>query len=159
MNLTNWSRWIKATLIQDIQKRLNGGHLFVEGRDRDTSKHPNHYELRIDGPYQHPCGTRGEFRFFVEVSILINSTRDESNAFLHDNMKGVASEALNTDFCIRKTGNVGREGSVDDDSVAGVMKLIPAEQIKSNEFGMIDSNTEVFQATVEAHYEMFVSNP
>jgi hypothetical protein len=157
MNLTNWSRWIAASFIEELKKRLLGGHTFIEGRDRDTSKHPNHYEVRIDGPYSKPCGTRGEFRFFIEVSILINSTRDEKNNYLHANMKGIASEALNKDFCIYKIGNVGKEDA-DDESLAGVMKLIPTEQIKSNEFGMIDSNTEVFQATVEAHYEMYVSN-
>lgn len=155
MNLTNFPRWITASFIEQIRKRLNGGHLFVEGRDRDTSKHPDHFELRIDGPYQDPCGTKSEYRFFMEVSILVNSTRNESDVYNHANMKGVAAEALNTDFCIYKIGNVGRE-DVDDLSLVGVMKLLPSERIKSNEFGMIDTNTEVFQATIEAHYEMYI---
>lgn len=156
MNLINLNRWIKASYVQVIRKQLAGAPLFVEGEDRLTSKEPAHYELRIDGPYTKPCGGRGEFKAYVEVNLLVTATRDEKNRYAFDNLKGQMANVLNQDFCIIRTGNVGI-AEEDDESLVGVMQLLPVEQIKTSDFGMIDTNTEVYQAVVEAHYEMYFS--
>lgn len=164
MNLTNYKRWIKASLLKTIEEsQLNrlGSEpikLFVEGDDRGTNKLPEHYEFRVDGPYSHPCGTAGEYRFYIEVNILVHSTRNEANSYRFENLQGLASEILNRDWCIYKVGNVGKNEE-DDESLVGVMQMIPAEQIKLSDFGQIDDNTEVYQASVEAHYEMYIRSP
>ena len=138
----------------ELRKRLTNADVFVEGQDRSSSTRNSHFEIRLDGPYTDPCGSRGEYRSYVEVNILVSSTRDESDIYRVDNMKGVAAEALNKDFCIYKVGNVGKNEQ-DDESLVGIMKLLPVERIKVSDFGMIDSNTEVYQAVAEAHYEMY----
>lgn len=138
----------------ELRKRLTNADVFIEGQDRSTSTRTSHFEVRVDGPYSDPCGSRGEYRSYVEVNILINCTRDESDIYRVDNMKGVAAQALNKDFCIYKVGNVGKNEQ-DDESLVGIMKLLAAERIKVSDFGMIDSNTEVYQAVAEAHYEMY----
>lgn len=155
MSLTNLTRWIKASYAQEIRKKLKGADLFIEGDDKVRPK-SKHFELRIDGPYTTPCGTKGEYKAYIEVNILINGTRDEENRYAFDNLKGAAAEVLNTDFCIYRTGNVGK-AEEDDESLVGVMKLIPFDSIKTSDFGMIDPNTEVYQAVTEAHYEMYFS--
>lgn len=141
-------------MIKQLKDLLKGQPTFIEGTDRQTSKVPNHFEVRIDGPYYKPYGSRGEWRAFIEVNILVNSTRDEKNFYLHDNMKGLATQVLARDFCIYQIGNVGKE---DEDTQAyfGIMQLNTKDEIKVSEFGLIDTNTEVFQAVVEAHYEMY----
>lgn len=154
MSLTNLNRWIKASYIMELRKRLTNADVFVEGQDRATSKRDSHFEVRIDGPYTDPCGGRGEYRSYVEVNILVSATRDEQDIYRVDNLKGVAAEALNKDFCIYKVGNVGKNAD-DDESLVGIMKLLPLDRIKVSDFGMIDSNTEVYQAVAEAHYEMY----
>lgn len=156
MNSINPSlqRWVKASMIKQLKDLLKGKPTFIEGMDRQTSKVPNHFEVRLDGPYFKACGSRGEWRAFIEVNILVNTTRDEKNIYLQDNMKGIATAALSQSFCIYKTGNVGKEDG-DDGTLFGHMLLDTKDEIKVSEFGMIDTNTEVFQAVVEAHYEMY----
>lgn len=157
MNSTskNLKRWIKASFKQEFKKYLEQGFdLFVEGDDRLTSKVTKHIELRVDGPYITPCGSRGEFKAYIEVNLLGNSTRDESNIYDREDLQGLITFILNRDVCIYKTGNVGRN-SDDDETLFGLMKLIPHDIIKTSDFGMIDPNTEVFQCVSEAHYEMY----
>lgn len=147
-------RWVKASMVKQIKDLLGGKNTFIEGMDRMTSKVANHFEVRLDGPYYKACGSRGEWRAFIELNILVNTTRDEKNIFLQDNMKGVAVAALSRAFCIYRTGNEGKEDG-DDGTLFGHMMLDTKDEIKASEFGMIDTNTEVFQAVVEAHYEMY----
>lgn len=147
------NRWIKASYLKELRPRMEQNfHLFVEGEDRGPG--PNRIELRIDGPYNRQVGTRTEWCAFIEVNLLMNATRDEANIYTRDNIKGLMAELLARDFCIYRLGNVGRVPE-DDESFLGVMQLLPAEMIKVSDFGMIDPNTEVYQAVAEAHYEMY----
>lgn len=152
MNLTNLKRWIRASLVQLLQNNSGGIPFFIEGDTRLTDK-KQHFELRVDGPFAKPLAS-GQFRFKIEVNILINNTRDESNLYSNDNLQGTASQLLNRDFCVYRIGNQGKN-AVDDGSLFGTMKLIPMDEIKISEFGQIDANTEVYQSVVEAHYEMY----
>ncbi len=154
MNLISIKRWIKASIKSDIKKHLTGAPLYVEGEDQLTNRDPKHFELRLDGPYITPCGTRGEFKAFIEVNILASSTRSEENIYERENMQGMAAHALTRDFCIYRTGNEGKVEE-DDNSQVSVMQLIPTESIKISDFGRIDTNTEVYQSSTEAHYEMY----
>lgn len=152
MNLTNVKRWIKASLVQLLQNNSGGVTLFIEG---DTRPRPtqSHFELRVDGPYSKPLAG-GQYKFKIEVNILINMTRDESNFYAHENLQGIASQLLNQNFCVYRIGNKNKVAD-DDGSLFGTMLLIPMEEIRISEFGKIDPNTEVYQSVVEAHYEMY----
>lgn len=159
MNLTNVKRWIKASILREIElSKLNyygtaPVRFFVEGDDRDTNQQDQHFEFRFDGPYSKPL-TKNEYRFYIEVNILINSTRNERNIYNIDNLEGVATQLLNRDWCIYKIGNT-TDNAEDDGSYFGTMQLMPMEQIKLSSFGQIESDAEVFQSTSEAHYEMY----
>jgi hypothetical protein len=150
------NRWIKASFIQALRPLCEqGAYLFVEGEDRGTdAQMSKRIEVRLDGPYTRPAGSRIEWCSFVEVNLLCNISRDEGNIYARDNIKGLMAEMLSRDFCIYKVGNVGREPA-DDESLVGVMQLLPVDAIKVSDFGLIDSNTEVYQAVAEAHYEMY----
>lgn len=156
MNSTKFlKRWIKASYVKILRTLLEQGFdLFVEGEDRLTSTKKQFIEARIDGPYLSPCGTKGEMRAYIEVNLLGNCTRDESNIYTRENLQGLMAFMLNRDFCIYRTGNQGKEPS-DDGSLVGLMKLLPVDLIKTSDFGMIDANTEVYQAVAESHYEMY----
>jgi hypothetical protein len=156
LSLTNIKRWIKASYVEELRKRLIGAKIFVEGGDRLTSIEDKFYEIRIDGPYNTPCGTKGEFCSYIEVNLLANSTRNESDGYERESLEGIMAEALNKDFCIYKIGNVGKNDA-DDESLVGVMQLIPSDSIKISDFGQIDPNVQVYQSVAEAHYEMYWS--
>lgn len=156
MNSTKFmKRWIKASFIKTLKPMCEQGfEMFIEGEDRLTSKVTKHIELRIDGPYTTPCGTRGEMKAFIEVNLLGMCSRDESNVFNRENLEGLLAYMLNRDICIYRTGNVGKV-SEDDESLVGTMILLPADMIKTSDFGMVDTNTEVYQCVSEAHYHMY----
>lgn len=91
---------------------------------------------------------------FIEVNLLGNSFRNEENAFHRQNLQGLLAHILNRDFCIYRIGNVGKVAE-DDESLVGVMQLLPLDMIKTSDFGTVNTNTEVYQCVSEAHYEMY----
>lgn len=148
-------RWILASYIKVMKPLVEQGfEIFIEGDDRLTNKNPKHFELRIDGPYSRPNGSAGEMCSYIEVNLLGNSTRSQENFFDRQNLQGFLMFLLNRDVCIYKTGNEGKN-EADDGSLVGVMRLLPSDMIKTSDFGMVDSNTEVYQCVSEAHYEMY----
>lgn len=147
-------RWIQASLVKQIRPLMGDGiALFVEGEDRLTNKKPKWAELRIDGPYLEPKGSKGEFSAYIEVNLLGDSTRNESNVYERQALQGYLAFLLARDFCIYRTGNEPPRGT-DDGSYFETMLLLAHEQIKVSDFGQIDSNTQVYQCVAEAHYEM-----
>lgn len=150
-------RWIVASFIKEFKPLCEQGfEFFVEGDDRLTSKNPKHFELRIDGPYFRNNGSRGETCSYIEVNLLGNSTRNQDNFYERHNLQGFMTWLLNRDVCIYRTGNEGKV-EADDNTVVGTMQLLPADMIKVSDFGMVDTNTEVYQSVAEAHYEMFLT--
>lgn len=156
MNSTkHLKRWIQASIVKEIRKHVEQGFpIFVEGDDRTSREIGERIEVRIDGPYITPCGTRGEMKAFIEVNLLGNSFRNEANAYRRQNLQGLIAHILNRDFCIYRIGNVGKE-EADDESLVDVMRLLPMDMIKTSDFGTVDTNTEVYQCVAEAHYEMY----
>lgn len=148
-------RWTLASFILDIKPKAEQGfHFYAEGDQRLTNQNPQFFELRIDGPYLKPLA-KGEYKAYIEVSLLGNSTRNDKNRYQRQNLLSLLQSYLNKDFCCLRTGNENVDPVIDDGSLFGVYSLIPAEQIKASDFGMIDDAANVFQCTVEAHYEMF----
>jgi hypothetical protein len=154
-DLKHLKRWILASYVKALKPLVEQGfEMFIEGDDNLNNKNPKHFELRVDGPYTRPCGTKGEMCSYIEVNLLGTSTRNTENFFDRQNLQGFLAFLLNRDVCILKTGNEGKI-AVDDGSMVGVMMLMPSDQIKTSDFGMVDSNTEVYQCVSEAHYEMY----
>lgn len=154
-DLKHLKRWIVASFIKELRPLVEQGFdIFVEGDDRLTSRSNQHFELRVDGPYTRTVGTRGEQCTYIEVNLLGNSTRSEDNFYNRHNLQGLMAFLLNRDVCIYRTGNEGKV-EADDGQQVGVMRLLPSDMIKTSDFGMVDTNTEVFQSVVEGHYEMY----
>lgn len=153
-SIKNIKRWVVASIIKRLKELTEGIALYVEGTDLNTSKLDRHFELRIDGPYSKPL-TKDSYRHYVEINILVNSTRAEDDFYERHNLQGIAAQMLNGDICVYKTGNQDKNPD-DDGTYYGVLQLIPSEQIKVSDFGRINPTTEVYQAVAEAHYEMYI---
>lgn len=151
-------RWTLASIIKTLRPLLEQGFdMFVEGDDRFVKLNPKHFELRVDGPYIYPIGAKGEYRAYIEVNLLGNVTRDESNRYTRQNMQGFLTYLLNRDFCIWKTGNQGKDPA-DDGTMFETFVLKASDQIKLSDFGQIDTSVQVFQCVAEAHYEMYFAS-
>lgn len=150
-------RWVRASYIKALKPLLEGKPLYVEGDQRLTNQTDQSIEIRIDGPYLTPVGTRGEYRAYIEVNLLVNSGYNQKNRYEADNLRGLLMNALNRDFCIYRTGNNIQE-ETDDNSLVGVMQLIPSQMIKVSNFGQINPDAKVNQSVAEAHYEMYFTS-
>lgn len=146
-----------ASIIKLFKEYNEGIHVYVEGMDPDTSQKDKHFELRIDGPYTKPL-TKGCYRHYIEINILVNSTRSEDDFYERHNLQGIAAQMLNRDICVYRIGNTDKD-SLDDGSFLGALQLIPSDQIKVSDFGRINETTEVYQAVAEAHYELYTDTP
>lgn len=72
-------RWVVASIIKLFKEHTEGITLYVEGMDNNSRDKDKHFELRIDGPYVRPL-TKGEYRYYFEVNILVNSSRAEDDS-------------------------------------------------------------------------------
>lgn len=154
IDIKSLKRWIVASFVKELRPLVEEGYeLFVEGQDRLTSRVAGHIELRIDGPYIWPIGSFGEYKTYIEVNLLGNSTRSDGIYDRH-NLQGLMAFMLARNVCIYRIGNQG-DNPADDGSAVEVMRWLPSDQLKVSDFGQIDPNTEVFQAVAEAHYEMY----
>lgn len=127
--------YFEADLVSDVQLRK-----------------PERLEIRIDGPielerHKHQRGYR------VECNILVHSTYNESDLFKHQKNVATAVRALGEDI------NVYEYGFADaSKNFVGCLQLKPTrgDLVTIAEHGQIDANTKVQQATVEAHYIMWL---
>lgn len=151
----NWPRWIFASVSKHFDAEKQGLHMFVEGEHRDTRDKLDFLEFRLDGPYITEV-SKGYFRLYIEVNILVQSTKNQTNIHrIHENV-GIAAAAFWNGIKVFKYGN----GVDDDQSYLGCLQLVTdargKERIQISHFGQIEPKTRVLQATVEGHYEMFL---
>ena len=158
VDLTNYTRWIKTSIIKHVERHRQGVFLFIEGQTRKTQDQPRFMEVRIDGPNQRPCGTKGEWEFEVEIDILVSTTLDEKDIYTLDRLLGIAAEALNKEISVFRYGpkpGGNPADSQNDSSYVGCLLLKPFPNgIRCNDFGQIEATTKVIQGTVEASYCM-----
>lgn len=151
----NWPRWIFASVSKHFDARRQGLNLFIEGQHRDTSDAGAYIELRIDGP-EFREDSKGYWRVFSEINVLVSTPLDDTNFHLHQVNIGIVAAAFTT-INIYKYGT----GVLDDQSLLGCYQLvhdyIGRERLIVSNFGQIDPAVKLLQATVEGHYEMFLS--
>lgn len=151
IDIRKYRRWIRASIVKKLKSLPTDTlPLFIEEDEKKINA--DHFELRIDGPYTNPLGTRGEYRFYIEVNFLLTTDRNEKQIYKRDDHAGIMCNFLNDNFCIYRYGTLPE----DDKSIVGVMQLISDQEIKLSDFGIIDDNVEVYQMGVEAHYQMFL---
>jgi hypothetical protein len=151
----NWPRWLFASVSEHFENNKGALTLFIEGQHRKTRDLKDFAELRVDGPYlTEVC--KGVWRIFIEVNVLVQSAMDDANFHrIHTNV-GIIVAAF-TSIPVYKYGT----GVDDDESLLGCLTIVSdargKERIQVSHFGKIDAATPLEQATVEGHYEMFLT--
>lgn len=151
----NWPRWLWASFTTHFATHFEANALphFVEGDDRPDPSPKDFVEIRMDGPriWKQP----GRYRLYVPVNILIQSTMDDDDTHRIFRTAGVVVEGFADSIGIFKLGN----GVEDDQSLSFCMSLMQDKlnPLKVNHFGQIDATLRLQQATVEGHYEGFVT--
>jgi len=151
----NWPRWIFASITKHFAGIITLD-VFLEGMDRQTKDLESFAEIRIDGPRTNELSA-DYWRLYVEINVLIQTIMDDSSLHSHWDNIGNVNMAFTQGICVHKYG----DGDDDDDSSLGCLMLVTdrydRENIITSNFGQIDKSVTLQQATVEAHYEMFLS--
>lgn len=147
-------RWTQLSVRKQFVERTENIPVFLEEAFKKTYKEPLYVELRIDGPYCTPCGTRNEYEAYIEVNALLNAAFDETDTMKLHALAGVVVTALSKDFCVFKLG----DNPWDDKSYFEAYQLVDGDNIQLSNFGQIDTTNKIYQSTVEAHYRMRFHN-
>lgn len=152
-----WARWIYASVTKFFDDEIDID-VFVEGMDRETKDLKDFAELRIDGPWFNELSA-DYWKIYIEVNILIQSVMGDKNLHRFYDSIGDVNAAFQNCISVYKTPDINGENG--DGSFLGCFKLAidryDRENIKTSNFGQVDKNVRLQQATVEAHYEMFLS--
>jgi len=151
----NWPRWVFASVSKHFDDRRQGLPLFIEGQHRDTRSLKDFIELRMDGP-QFTEINRNYYRLYFEVNILVQSTMDETSYHrIHQNV-GIVAAAFST-IGLLAYGN----GPDDNHEQWACAQLIQDTRKRQHldifHFGQIDKQLKLIQATVEGHYETYLT--
>lgn len=115
-------------------------------------KLPERIEFRLDGPTE--MGRNGDQRGYkIEINALVFTSYNERNLFKHQMNVATAVRVLSDDF---KVYQMGYSDSTDD--YVGCYQLVDTrgDLVVVAEHGQIDPNAKVQQATIEAHFEMWL---
>ncbi len=147
----HWSRWIAASCRKHFYDLRQGVYFHVEGDDRSTIDQTEHVEFRIDGPdIKNP--SKGWYVLDVAINILVKTNMNSENI---DNMvviSGIIQAAFTETISVYKLGT----GVDDDQSLLGCLRLRSDSQgsVLFNNFGQIDEDSRLTQATIEGRYRM-----
>ena len=149
-----WSRWAFASVSNHFFNEIDKSRLplFVEGQKRNTDTLKTFAEIRMDGPWYTEV-SRGCWKIYGEVNILVQATLDERDTHLIHRSVGLVTAAF-TDISVFRFG----DEPGDDDTFVWCWKLLQdsrdRERIQVANFGVIEPNTKLTQAVVEGHYEV-----
>lgn len=152
----NMDRWIFASVSKHFDDRKSPYALYIEGMHRDTNKLEEFLELRIDGPLYTEV-SHGYWKIYMEINMLAQCCKNNQNFHRMRQMTG------NIMYMFEPCINVYRYGPndlPDDQSYVGVLQRLDQEEGRNNmqvsHFGQVDPVNQLEQATVEAHYVMFL---
>lgn len=152
----NWARWIFASVSKHFDTNKNGIDLYIEGQHRNATQVKDSLELRVDGPY-YTEESHNYWRIYIEVSLLVQSMQDDKDFHRTHRICGQVAAAFTT-IPIFKFG----DGPSDNANVQiGCLEVITGgsrERIQTNHFGLLAPDVKLMQSTVEAHYEVHLSN-
>lgn len=151
----NWARWIFASISKHIDDRKGTLDLYIEGQYRQNRVKKDNIELRMDGPYITEIN-KNYFDVYVEINILVSSYMDNTNYHrIHEDV-GIVANILSSPVGLYKYGN----SLVDTGEQFGCLTLIQDTQsrdrVQINHFGIINPQDNLMQASVEAHYKIFL---
>jgi len=145
----NWPRWIFASVSKHFEAKRDGIYIFVEGQIRDTKELDSWIEIRVDGPYTQQHGSN-DFRLNIEINVLCVAKCDDKDFHRIHRITGIVGAAFTSEIFIFKNGDTVE----DDQSLIGclVRRDDKKEAIVTSNFGLIDPDVPIMQATVEGHY-------
>lgn len=152
----NWARWIYASVSNYFNNTITIP-VFIEGMDRETDDLLDFAEIRIDGPWFNELSA-DYWKIYIEVNVLIQSVMGHSDLHRFYKSIGDVNFAFQQNIPVYK--HADKDGNDGDESRLGCFQFATdrydREQIKTANFGQIDKNVKLQQATVEAHYVMFL---
>lgn len=151
----NIERWIFASICKHFDARKETLPLFIEGMHRDRIINQDQLELRIDGPYIVE-ESHNLFYYDYEINILVSSVINDTDLHQIYRDVGIVTSAF-VDIEVYKYGT----GVDDDQSLLGCLRLKQSsgnrEKIQVSNFGQIEPDVKLLQATVEGHYRLTLS--
>ena len=150
----SWNKWIVASVIKHFKAVLDAASIdnFIEGTSsRDLTK-SEYVEIRVDGPYADER-SKDDFILRLEVNLLIQTIINPSkNIYRHAEVQGICMGAVTT-IPVYKLGN----DVADDKSQIGCLTVNtdePRDHVTAHNFGQIETDVKLQQATVEGHYKI-----
>lgn len=152
----NWVRWVYSSIIIAVQTAIDAYNttnptltLYVEGRQRLPDPQPvPRIELRIDGPDIIEVSS-GCWNLHVEVNLLVTGIINTIDVYAQQRLMGLGTSILSNSITINEYG--------DGNSMLGclILQTPPkGDGIIVSNFGLIESERNIFQSTVEAQYKM-----
>jgi hypothetical protein len=157
----NWARWVFATMSGDFVNAMAADtdvdfELFIEGTHKGLPTETELLEFRMDGP-QTRQPSRGCFVLEFEINILVRSYMDDVDFHKMRRSCGKVATFLQKNHCIYRYGDGPDD---DDESLLGTLQLKNRrsdEHVRINNFGQIDANVRIEEATVEALFEIHLT--
>ena len=147
----NWARWIFASVSKHFDDRKGTLTLYIEGQHRATSKLKEYLELRMDGPTWNEA-SKDYFIGNIQINVLITVAMDEEDYHRPYSVAGQVQQAFTKTIDVFRFG----DGPDDDGTYLGCLQLkqnrATGDFVELNWFGIIDTDDQLVQATVEGHY-------
>ncbi len=150
----SWNKWITASIIDHFKTTLvaNGLSVFVEGSHTRDLTNTEYVEIRVNGPVSDEH-TKDDFSLKMHVNLLIQVIIDPTvNLYRNEEVKGYCVAAMVT-IPVYKYGSAAG----DDQSHIGCLTIVsekPRERIQVDDFGQVETDIPLRQATVGAHYKI-----
>jgi len=142
---TNWVRWLRASIDKHFSAAISIP-LFIEGQHRDTKSLADFAELRMDGP-DFVEVTKNYYQINLAISILIQSTKNDTNYHRLDTSIGIVTTAFTT-IEVFKLGI----GVQDTGDKIGCLSL--TESLQVLRYGQLKPDVPLVHASVEGRYKM-----
>jgi len=150
----NWNKWIVASTIKHFKAIIDAVSIdnFIEGTSTRDLTTAEYVEIRVDGPYADER-SKNDYILRIEVNLLVQTIiNPKKNIYRHAEVQGICMGAFTT-IPVYKLGNE----VADDKSQIGCLELNtdePRDHVMSHNFGQIEIDIKLQQATVEGHYKI-----
>lgn len=144
--------WVALSVAKHFQTVLTGYKVYLEGQDRDTSKEEEWFEVRIDGPSKTNIQASYEIWFFEINVLFVTHNAGQKHVGYIDEKLGLLANGFSNHIPIYKFG------PTEDKTWYNCLRIKIGfrERVVVSKFGNVNPSTNLFQGTVEGHYELEV---
>lgn len=150
--VSNWPRWIIASIAQHFNAGRQGLVMFLEGEDHEENI-SDYIELRIDGPYILEL-SRKYYQLDVEINVFVMSSKNAEDLYKIYRDCGTVAACFSGAIPVFKLG----DGIDDDQSLLGCLVMPRTkdqrEALRISHFGQVSAVTPILRSSVEGHYQM-----